>query len=709
MVAGNEAYLTILPQQTIKGYELKEMIGEGAFGAVYRAHQPVIDREVAVKVILPEYASRPDFIRRFESEAQLIAQLEHIHIVPLYDYWRDPEGAYLVMRLMKGKNLQDVIQTGSLPLAKVSQILEQVASALAAAHRRGIVHRDLKPANILLDEEGNAYLSDFGIAKALGEYSDLTVTGAIMGTPAYITPEQVQSLPVSPQTDIYALGVVLYSMLAGQHPFTETSPGDLIARHLRDPLPHLDQIDPSLPVELDGIIQRATAKDPSARYPDVAALLVDFRTAVGPDLAPPSTRTLTDELLTIYNPYKGLRAFQEADEDDFFGRETLTGQLLARLAVEKNRFLAVVGPSGSGKSSVVKAGLVPALRKGALPGSAKWFIMEMVPGAHPLEELELALLRVAVEQPPSLLEQLEKDQRGLIRAVRRVLPGDDDQLLLVIDQFEELFSLVEGNEKAKFFLDSLYTAVTDPASRLRVVITLRADFYDRPLNYPDFGGLVQKGTEVILPLSTEELQDAIRILTERVGVTFEEGLVTDIVTDVVDQPGVLPLLQYALMELFERRDGRRLTHEAYQQIGGVLGALGRRSEEVYAGLDEGGQKAARQLFLRLVTLGEGVEDTRRRVLRSEVETIDRERLPEVIDIFGKARLLTFDHDPVTRSPTVEVAHEALLQEWRRLREWLEESRADIRMQRLLGYAAADWLGSNQGRQLPAARLTAGPV
>jgi len=150
--------LSILPQQSIKGYELQELIGEGAFGAVYRAHQPVIDREVAVKVILPEYASRADFIRRFESEAQLVAQLEHIHIVPLYDYWRDPEGAYLVMRLMKGGSLETIIQTDPLPLAKVSQILEQVASALAAAHRRGIVHRDLKPANILLDEDGNAYL-----------------------------------------------------------------------------------------------------------------------------------------------------------------------------------------------------------------------------------------------------------------------------------------------------------------------------------------------------------------------------------------------------------------------------------------------------------------------------------------------------------------------------------------------------------------------
>ena len=680
----------------IKGYQLLELIGEGAYGAVYLAHQPVIDREVAIKIILPEYACQPDFIRRFESEAQLVAQLEHIHIVPLYDYWRNPEGAYLVMRLMRGGSLEELIQAGPLPLAQVARVLEQVASALAAAHRRGIVHRDLKPANILLDEEGNTYLSDFGIAKALDEGVGQTMTGAIIGTPAYITPEQVQSMPVSPQTDIYALGVVMYTMLTGQHPFPEKSPGDLIARHLRDPLSRLTEVKPNLPPGLDAVIQCATAKDPLERYPNVEDFLAEFWVAIGPEMAPTIAGRWGEDLLAVYNPYKGLRAFHEADAEDFFGRESLTGKLLARLAgMDQNRFLAVVGPSGSGKSSVVKAGLIPALRGGGLPGSDKWFITEMVPGTHPLEELELALLRVAVEQPPSLLEQLEKDQRGLIRAVRRILPGDDDQLLLVIDQFEELFSLVEKEEKVNFFLDSLYTAVTDPASHLKVVITLRADFYDRPLNHPNFGGLVQEGTEVILPLNTEDLQDAIRCPTERVGVSFEEGLVTDIVADVVDQPGELPLLQYALTELFERRDGRILKKDAYQKIGGVLGALGRRSEEVFTGLDEGGQEAARQLFLRLVTLGEGVEDTRRRVLRSEVETVYPKRFTEVIDSFGKVRLLTFDHDPVTRGPTVEVAHEALLLEWRRLREWLDESRADIRLQRVLENAANEWFDSGQ--------------
>jgi serine/threonine protein kinase len=410
-----------LSGKTIKVYKLEARLGEGAYGAVYRAFQPQVKREVAVKIILPQYADQPDFIRRFETEAQLVAQLEHLHIVPLYDYWRDPDGAYLVMRLMKGGSLEDALQKGG-PWAPTdaARLVDQVASAVHAAHQQGVVHRDLKPANILLDEAGNAYLTDFGIAKEMAAEAGVTQTGAILGTPAYITPEQVQSQPVTPRTDIYALGVVVYELLTGQHPFPDTPTGELVVKHLSEPLPLVRERRPDLRAEVDEVIQRATAKDAEARFPDALALAAEFRRALQLEL------TLSEVAEgEIYNPYKGLRAFQEADADDFFGREVLTGQLLARLAEmgESNRFLAVVGPSGSGKSSAVRAGLLPALRKGALPGSDKWFILEMMPGAHPLEELEAALLRIAVNPPDSLLNQIREDVRGLLRAVKRALPS----------------------------------------------------------------------------------------------------------------------------------------------------------------------------------------------------------------------------------------------------------------------------------------------
>ena len=158
-----------LSGQIIKGYDLSERIGTGAFGAVYRAYQSMVGREVAVKIVLPGFANHPDFIRRFEIEAQLVARLEHLHIVPLYDFWRDPNGAYLVMRWLRGGSLKEAIQEGSYNLASSVKLVDQLSTGLATAHRKDIVHRDLKPSNILLDEEGNAYLSDFGIARDLGQ------------------------------------------------------------------------------------------------------------------------------------------------------------------------------------------------------------------------------------------------------------------------------------------------------------------------------------------------------------------------------------------------------------------------------------------------------------------------------------------------------------------------------------------------------------
>ncbi|MGW8225072.1 MAG: nSTAND1 domain-containing NTPase, partial [Anaerolineales bacterium] len=351
------------------------------------------------------------------------------------------------------------------------------------------------------------------------------------------------------------------------------------------------------------------------------------------------------------------------------------------------------------------AGLLPALRQGALPGSENWFIVTMTPGSRPLDELEVGLLRIASQQPPDLMVQLQRDGHGLMRAAQLVLPAEGDQLLLVVDQFEELFTLSTDPTQSRQFLDLIFHAVSDPRSPVRVLITLRADFYDRPLMEPDFSALVQKRTEVVVPLSSFELERAICGPAERVGVSLEPGLEAEIIADVADQPGSLPLLQYALTELFERRQGRVLTRKAYQSIGGVLGALGRRAEEVYHDMNEGGKDLSRQLFLRLVSLGEGVEDTRRRVLRAELTAIDIPAansefgetgvtIDQVLEYYGKARLLSFDHDSQTRAPTVEVAHEALLREWGQLREWLDESRGDIRLQRLLGTAAQDWLESN---------------
>jgi len=685
--------------RAVRGYELRELLGTGQFGIVYRAFQPVIRRDVAVKIILPQYADQMDFIRRFEAEAQLVARLEHPHIVPLYDFWREPGGAYLVMRWLKGGNLSADLERGAWNPESAVRLVDQIAAAMTVAHRQGVVHRDVKPANILLDEDGNAYLSDFGIATLTGLAGFMNTTALksldvkSSGSLGYLSPEVAQKGQVGVQTDIYSFGVVMYELLIGEHPFPDAFGNDLIDMHLHETLPLVHPRNPELSPEVDAVIQRATAKDPRERYADPLTLAEDFRIAIksGVHMVPGFLTSLEE----IQNPYKGLRPFHEADADDFFGRESLVERLLKRMENRDitGRFLAVVGPSGSGKSSVVKAGLIPALRKNALPGSGNWLVLAMTPGKHPLEELETALLKVAVNPPVSLLEQLKNDTRGLVRAVKRSLPEDDQvEMVLVIDQFEEVFTLTEKEAERVHFIDLLCSAVTDLSSRLRVVITLRADFYDRPLVYPEFGRLLHTHMETVMPLSNEELKQAIKGPAERVNLSIEPGLVAAIQSDISDQPGFLPLLQYALTESFENREDNELTLAAYQKSGGVTSALARRAETLYEGLDKVGKEITRQVFLRLVTLGEGIEDTRRRIMLAELITLGdgSEIIDSVLDLFSQYRLLTFDHDPESRAPTVELAHEALLREWNRLRDWIDTSRDDLRIHQRLSAASAEW-------------------
>jgi WD40 repeat protein len=616
------------------------------------------------------------------------------------------------MRWMRGGNLRSRLgQDGPVSFEYAVRWINQLSRGLAAAHGKGVVHGDLKPENMLFDEDGNIYLSDFGIARRIESSSQISPSPYSI-SPIYSSPEHLRSEPLSPQSDLYCLGILFYEMIAGKPPFRHRSSESDINR-----LPLLRSLRGDLPPKMDDFIQHALAWDPQDRFPDALSMsaALDALTA-GRTLLPAAPGMFQHPPA---NPYKGLRAFEEADAGDFFGRDGLVQMLIDRLGVNRTggtqehpaqgRFLAVVGPSGSGKSSVIKAGLLPALRQGRLSGAEKWFIIEMTPGSHPLEELEAAFLKVAVNPPASLLDQLTEDERGLLRAVKRVLPDDPQlELFLYIDQFEELFTLVEEPGLRQGFMDRLLEAVSAPDSRLRVVMTLRADFYDKPLLYHGFGELVRLYTEVVLPLTTEELAEAIRRPAERVGAVFEEDLVSAIVSEVASQPGALPLMQYALTEFFECQESGILTNAAYQNTGGVLRALSRKAEELYNSLESNDQEIARQLFLRLVTVGEGVEDTRRRVKIHELESLvsNYSSLSEsglsgrghqvwlILEAFGKARLLSFDRDPHSHSPTVEVAHEALLREWERLRKWLDEARSEVLRQRALNRAASDWHSAN---------------
>ena len=386
------------------------------------------------------------------------------------------------------------------------------------------------------------------------------------------------------------------------------------------------------------------------------------------------------------NPFKGLRAFEETDAMDFFGRAALVAELVDAMS-GRERLVAVVGPSGSGKSSVVRAGLIPALRQGALAGSDGWLTASMLPGGQPFTELETALRRAG------LREQLGDGKGEVLKAAVRLLPDDDAKLVLLIDQFEELFTLVDSEAIRKRFIANLVDAISDPRGRVFVVVTLRADLYDRPLLYPELAERLTANQVNVLPLTSEELEAAAIEPAARSGVELSPALVGELIADVTDQPGALPLFQYTLTDLFEARTGSSVTVADYRTIGGLRGALTGRAEQLFGDLSSHEQEAARHLFLRLVSVSERREDSRRRVLASELTALDVDTvaLQAVIARFGGHRLLTFDREPATGSPTVEVAHEALLREWVRLRDWIDESREDIARYASFSVAVTEWL------------------
>lgn len=681
----------------LRGYRLLEKAGTGAFSVVWRGMQPSVDREVAIKQIRSELATRPEFIRRFEAEAHLVARIEHPHIVPLIDYWRDPDSAYLVMRWLSGGTLERRLDHGPLTDAETMKLARQIGEALSAAHSHGVIHRDVKPANILFDDANNAFLGDFGIALEAIDSARPKVALSL-GSPVYASPEQIRHERLGPEADLFSLGVVLFECLTGSVPFPDSSSVEqIIDRQLNVVYPSLGDILTDVPATVSQAIARATAKDPADRFPTVN----DFLAALERDASRSSEHTtqkpLNAPVGNVENPYVGLRAFDDGDVDRFFGRERLVDELLARLAGTSidSRCLFVVGPSGSGKSSIVRAGLIPALRSGAAPGSHDWFTTTMVPGADPFESLEAALLRIAVNPPTSLLNQLRDGPRGVLRGLRRCLPDDANRVVVVIDQFEEVF-INSSQDDADAFLTALSVAVEDPTTPLRLVVTMRADYYHRPLEHVTFAPVVKRTAIEVTPLAADELERATTVPAEMLGIEFERGLAARIVAEAVGQPSPLPLLQYTLSELFDRRrpDSRTLTTEAYEDIGGISGALSARAERLFAASDEPRRAAIRRMFGRLTSPGERASDVRRRAPVTDLG--DEPSMVLVVEQFTVARLLTVDRDVTTREPTVEVAHEALMREWPRLAGWLDDDRDLLRSVESIAIAATIW--SDGGRR-----------
>src|SRR3990172_6463891 len=235
-------------------YQIVAPLGEGGMAAVYKAYHPAMERYVALKILPRDFASKPEFVARFRQEAKVVASLQHPRILPVFDFGEAEGYTYLVMPFIKSGTPTDLLKGEPLPLGQIRDLISQVGGALDYAHARGLIHRDVKPSNVLLDETGNCLLSDFGLAKILEASEKLTMSGAIMGTPAYMSPEQGLGKTLDGRTDIYSLGVILYEMATGRTPYKAETPMAVMLKHISAPLPPPSTINPDLPESIEAVI-----------------------------------------------------------------------------------------------------------------------------------------------------------------------------------------------------------------------------------------------------------------------------------------------------------------------------------------------------------------------------------------------------------------------------------------------------------------------
>jgi WD40 repeat protein len=416
-------------------------------------------------------------------------------------------------------------------------------------------------------------------------------------------------------------------------------------------------------------------------------------------------------------PYRGLEAFRTENANFFFGRESLTGWLVSALrreirASQGVRFLCVLGPSGSGKSSVVRAGLVPSLKAGAIEGSEPWPVVVLRPGDDPLKNLSTGIVSRFLPagilpdtaQVLKLNDECRADSRTLDVFAQMALHDqpEDVRLLVVIDQFEEVFtySPQEDQARARFeqgrdsLLANLLHAAATPGGRVAVVLTMRSDFLSACAAFPHLSAVLSAHQELVGPMTAPELREAIERPAFLVGCELEPALTERLLADVKGQPGALPLMQFALTEVWKKREVHRLTLRAYEELGGVAGALEHRADEIYRNLSPEDQQLCQRLFLRLVLPGEGAEDTKRRVSYRELLPEDSTRAAAVrrlIQVLAShdARLITTEGTAATDG-AVEVAHEALIRGWTKLREWVAKDREGLRTHRRLTEAAQEW-------------------
>ena len=693
----------------IRQYELIRELGRGGMGSVFLARDTRLGRRVAVKFVT---GGSGEHAERFLAEARATARCNHENIVIIHEVDTIEGQPYMVLEYLEGATLAKVIGGRQVGIAQTLELIVPVVRALARAHEFGIVHRDLKPENIFVTNAGTIKVLDFGIAKLFAADSDKgpasegrkerdaanrdpasdilhapLVASAPVGTVPYMAPEQV-FMDVDQRTDLWAVGVILYEMLAGQHPFAGLDWHQMLDEIMKldRPIAGIAQAVPGLPERIGQVVDRCLAKRKAHRYGSARELLAD--------LEPLLPRRYGRPLGEDESPFPGLAAFEESDADRFFGRSQEIAQMVAR--VQGLPISGVVGPSGVGKSSFVRAGLVPALKA----SDESWEALILRPGRHPVASLASLLGRLESTAPHEGLVSRLPTEPGLFGACLRERAGRlRCRTLLFVDQFEELYTLGADADERSAFLACLAGMADDVAAPLRLVVAVRSDFLDRIAEDRRFTDELTRGLAFLTPLGRAGLREALVQPLYHSGYGFESDALIDDILDAVGSPaGALPPLQFAAARLWDRRDRRNrvLTRVAYDAIGGVSGALAAHADEVLAALPASTQRLSRTVLCRLVT----PERTRAVVEMAELRQLSPR--PGEVDALAlhltAARLVVAQTRSEAEDPTLELVHDSLVATWPMLRRWLDEGKEDAAFLSELRAAARQWdaRGRTQG-------------